>query len=106
MDTHEPTPITPEDVTRVARLARLELSGDVCAAFCTQLDAVLKHVESMRRLPLEGVEPMPYPLDLHSVLDEDTPGDPLPNEALMKMAPESAPPFIKVPKVIDSGGSA
>lgn len=91
---------------RVARLARLELSGDICAAYCHQLEAVLNHVDTMRELPLEGVEPMPYPLDLHSVLDEDTPGDPLPNDALMQMAPDSAPPFIKVPKVIDSGGSA
>jgi Asp-tRNA(Asn)/Glu-tRNA(Gln) amidotransferase C subunit len=38
--------------------------------------------------------------------DRDEPGPMLSAEALMKMAPESLPPFIKVPKVLDDGGGA
>ena len=90
---------------RVAHLSRLALSDDQVEACRAQLGAVLGHIDRLRSLPLEGVEPLTHPLDAVNRMDEDVPGAALANEVLMRMAPESAPPFIKVPKVLGGGGA-
>jgi aspartyl-tRNA(Asn)/glutamyl-tRNA(Gln) amidotransferase subunit C len=90
----------------VAHLSRLALSDDRVEEYRAQLGAVLGHIERLRSLELEGVEPLTHPLDATNRMDEDTPRDPLGNEVLMGMAPDAAPPFIKVPKVLGAGDGA
>jgi len=98
--------LTLQQVRRVATLSRLELSDEQLEAMRPRLSAVLAHVRMLGALDLQGVEPMAHPLDAANRWDDDTPRSELPTETLMAMAPDKAPPFIKVPKVLGDGGSA
>jgi len=103
---HPSDALPPADVRRIARLARLELSDEQVAGFSTRLGATLGYIERLRELDLEGVEPLTHPLDQTNRMDEDVVGQTLDTEALMKIAPESMPPFVKVPKVLGDDGAA
>lgn len=89
-----------EDVRRVAALSRLALSEAQLEEARGQMGAVLGHMDSLRKLDLTGVEPMVYPSDIRNRMDDDVERSGLPTGALMKMAPDAAPPYVKVPKVI------
>jgi aspartyl-tRNA(Asn)/glutamyl-tRNA(Gln) amidotransferase subunit C len=98
--------LTADEVRKVAKLARLALSDDQIELYRSQLSAILSYVERLRQVDLTGVEPFAHPSEATNRLDEDIPGKTLPTETLMKMAPSTLAPFIKVPKVIDEGGGA
>ncbi len=98
--------LSPDDVRKVARLSRLAIPEDQIESYRTQLGAVLGYIERLRQVNVEGVEPLTHVADTVNRLDDDVPGPTLANEVLMKMAPESVPPFVKVPKVIGDGGGA
>lgn len=98
-----PEPLSTADVQRIARLARLSLTDEQAHAERTRLSAVLGYMERLRELDLEGIEPLASPLDISAPLRPDDPGPTLPTAALMGMAPETVPPFVKVPKVLGEG---
>jgi aspartyl-tRNA(Asn)/glutamyl-tRNA(Gln) amidotransferase subunit C len=99
-------PLSPDEVRKVARLARLDLPANRVEAMRSQLDAVLGYVARLRELDLAGVEPLTNVADAVNRLDPDVPGPTLPTQTLMKLAPDAAPPFLKVPKVLDQGAGA
>ncbi|MCW5775083.1 MAG: Asp-tRNA(Asn)/Glu-tRNA(Gln) amidotransferase subunit GatC [Phycisphaeraceae bacterium] len=98
--------LTPEQVRKVARLARLDLPDDQVARAAERLDAVLGYVERLAALDLDGVEPLTHVGGEVNRLDDDVPAATLPPEAVARLAPESFGPFIRVPKVIGDGGNA
>jgi aspartyl-tRNA(Asn)/glutamyl-tRNA(Gln) amidotransferase subunit C len=55
-------PLTPEDVNRIAVLARLELSTAERAAMLSQLNGFFSIVEQMSAVDTSGVEPLYTPL--------------------------------------------
>jgi aspartyl-tRNA(Asn)/glutamyl-tRNA(Gln) amidotransferase subunit C len=71
-------------VLHVARLARIELDDDDVERMAAELSKVLEHVDRIRELDLDGVEPTSHAVDLAGVtrLDE------LSNEAALDQAPE------------------
>ncbi len=87
---------------RIAELARLDLSADELATFENQLTPILKHIDTLSTLDVEGVEPTAHPTPVYDVLraDESRPG--LAPEAVLQNAPESAQEQIRVPKVVDA----
>ena len=54
--------LSPEDVSRIANLARLELSPAEQAAMLPQLDDFFRIVEQMSKVDTGGVEPLYTPL--------------------------------------------
>jgi aspartyl-tRNA(Asn)/glutamyl-tRNA(Gln) amidotransferase subunit C len=102
-----PTPLSLEEVRKIAVLSRLAITDEQAAAYRESLGAVLGYMENLRRLDLSGVEPLTHPTDATNRLDDDAEGPTLSPDALMRMAPSSMPPFIKVPKVLggDAGGA-
>ena len=68
--------LTPEDVSRIAHLARLELDPADAAAMLTQLNGFFRIVGQMSAVDTSGVEPLYTPLsavqDVHLRLREDT----------------------------------
>lgn len=54
--------LSPEDVDRIARLARLELRGPESSAMLLQLNAFFSIVEKMSAVDTQGVEPLYTPL--------------------------------------------
>ena len=55
-------PLTPQDVSRIAHLARLELRTDEQAAMLGQLNGFFRVVEQMSAVDTRGVEPLYTPL--------------------------------------------
>ncbi len=98
--------LTADEVRKVARLSRLALTDEQVERYRGQLSAILGYVQRLQQVDLAGVEPMAHVGETVNRLDDDVPGPTLSVEALMKMAPDTMPPFIKVPKVIGDGGAA
>ena len=67
--------LTPQDVRRIAHLARLELQADEPAAMLSQLNGFFSIVEQMSAVDTTGIEPLYTPLsavqDVHLRLRDD-----------------------------------
>lgn len=95
-----------QDVRKIARLARLRVDDAAVGDLRTGLSSVLGYIECLSRVDLTGVEPMSHPGGTVNHLRDDEPGPALPPEALRAMAPETAGPYVSVPRVIGDGGGA
>ncbi|MGK2878083.1 MAG: Asp-tRNA(Asn)/Glu-tRNA(Gln) amidotransferase subunit GatC [Solirubrobacterales bacterium] len=89
--------ITPEDVSYVARLARLRLSEEEQERMTRELSAVLGYVEHINELELDGVEPTARVVDLVNVLRDDVPRPSLSLQAALSNAPDEADGGFAVP---------
>ncbi len=96
------SPSTPPiDVRYVAHLARLELSAAELEKFSRQLGDILGHVDQLKNLDIEKVEPTAFAVPLVNVqrVDEVKPSIPL-SDAL-RNAPKQANNLFIVPKVVE-----
>jgi aspartyl-tRNA(Asn)/glutamyl-tRNA(Gln) amidotransferase subunit C len=89
--------ISRDDVLHVARLARLELSGDEVERFQGQLAAILDAVSKVQELDLADVPPTSHPLDVVNVWREDEPRPSLPVEEALANAPAREGGLFRVP---------
>ena len=93
--------IDPDKVRHIAHLARLKLSDEEIARFGAQLGGILEYVEKLNEVDVTKVEPTAHPLDVCNVLADDVPVTPIGVEKALDNAPSPAPPYFKVPKVLD-----
>ncbi len=101
-----PPELSDADIRRVARLARLAIPDSDLPAYRRDLSAVIGHFERLSRIDLSNTEPMAAVGGGVNRLAEDQPGPTLSNEVLMRLASQTMPPFVKVPKVLEDGGGA
>jgi len=99
--------LTPDDVGRIAQLARLELANDERAAMLTQLNGFFSIVEQMSAVDTSGVEPLYTPLsavqEVHLRLRDDAvseTGEPALRALNQRSAPVVEDGLYLVPKVI------
>jgi aspartyl-tRNA(Asn)/glutamyl-tRNA(Gln) amidotransferase subunit C len=93
--------LTPEDVTKIAHLARLELSGRELEDYTSSLGRILGLVEQMNAVDTTGVEPMAHPQDTSLRLREDVVTETDQRDAFQKIAPATEAGLYLVPKVIE-----
>lgn len=93
--------IDEKEVRRIAHLARLKLTDDEVAAFRRQLEDILAYVEKLNEADTENVEPTAHALPIRNVFRDDEPATPMSVDAVLANAPDKAPPFFKVPKILD-----
>jgi aspartyl-tRNA(Asn)/glutamyl-tRNA(Gln) amidotransferase subunit C len=77
-----------DQVLHVARLARLELTGEEVDRMAAELSKVLEHIEKIGELDLAGVPPTAHVVDVVNVLRADQPEPSLPAEVALASAPE------------------
>jgi aspartyl-tRNA(Asn)/glutamyl-tRNA(Gln) amidotransferase subunit C len=98
--------LTPEDVSRIAQLARLELQGNEPAAMLAQLNGFFRIVEQMSAVDTSGVEPLYTPLsavqEVQLRLRDDAVTETAQREANQRSAPAVEDGLFLVPKVIGS----
>ena len=98
-------PLRPEDVSRIADLARLELSPAEQAAMLPQLDGFFRIVEQMSAVDTSGVEPLYTPLSAVQAaalrLREDVVTESDDRAANQRSAPAVEDGLFLVPKVIE-----
>ncbi|MGQ9461768.1 MAG: Asp-tRNA(Asn)/Glu-tRNA(Gln) amidotransferase subunit GatC [Candidatus Fervidibacter sp.] len=94
-------PLSREEVMHVALLARLELSEEEIERYTWELNRVLEHIEKLKELDIEGVEPTSHAVPLSNVFRPDEPGEPLPREEVLKNAPDAVDGYFRVPRVVE-----
>src|SRR5918992_1758135 len=87
-----------DQVLHVARLARLELSGDEVDRFAGELSKVLDHIETIGELgDLADVPPTSHVVNVENAVRADEPRPSLPVEAALESAPDAALGGFRVP---------
>lgn len=89
-----------DQVLHVARLARLELSEDEIDRMASELSDVLRHIEKIGELDLDGVHPTAHVLDLVNVLRTDEPEPSLPVDVALAAAPDPVAGGFGVPSPV------
>jgi aspartyl-tRNA(Asn)/glutamyl-tRNA(Gln) amidotransferase subunit C len=86
-----------EEVDHVAKLARLELSDAEADTMAAELSHVLDHIDRIRELELDGVEPTAHVVDVTDAQRPDVPRASLAREVILAEAPEVANGGFAVP---------
>ncbi|MFG0333346.1 MAG: Asp-tRNA(Asn)/Glu-tRNA(Gln) amidotransferase subunit GatC [Maioricimonas sp. JB049] len=93
--------LTPEQVRKVARLARLKLTDEELQRLAPQLSDVLKYIDILSEVDTDDVEPMAHAIEVHNVLRPDEAGPSLPREQALANAPNSDGRYFLVPQIIE-----
>jgi len=93
--------LTPDQVARIAHLARIALSPSEADAVGAQLNGILGLVERMQAVDTEGVTPMAHAQDVMLRLREDAVSEPDLHAKFQAIAPQVEGDLYLVPKVIE-----
>ena len=97
--------LTPQDIARVANLARLELRPDETERTMSQLNGFFALFEQMNAVNTDGVEPLAHPAAVLGAvalrLREDIASEPDQRDASQISAPAVERGLFLVPKVIE-----
>lgn len=100
-----PTPhvsISRQDVTHVARLARLALSDEELDALQAQLSKILDHAARVTSLDTEGVPPTSHAIPLSNVARPDEPAPSLTQQEALALAPAAESGHFRVPRILET----
>lgn len=92
--------ISPEEVARVARLARLDLSEEKLELFAGQLGDILDHMDKLSEVDTGDVEPLYSPVEHVSVLRPDVAAKEHSREEILSNAPETDGNHFIVPRIV------
>ena len=97
--------LTPQDIDRIANLARLELKPDESERMLAQINGFFGIVEAMQAVDTTGITPMAHPVaaiqDVQLRLRDDVVSEPNQREANQQSAPAVERGLFLVPKVIE-----
>jgi aspartyl-tRNA(Asn)/glutamyl-tRNA(Gln) amidotransferase subunit C len=89
--------ISRDEVLHVAKLARLELTGEEVERLTGELGAILEAVGKVAELDLTDVPPTSHPLEVVNVWDGDEPRGSLPLDEVFANAPQREGNLFRVP---------
>jgi aspartyl-tRNA(Asn)/glutamyl-tRNA(Gln) amidotransferase subunit C len=90
-----------DDVRRIARLARIEVTDVEAAAVRGELNGILGLVEQLQAADTRGIEPMSHARDVGLRLREDAVTEADQHRAFQAIAPQVEADLYLVPKVIE-----
>ena len=97
--------LNPQDIDRIAHLARLQLQPEESARMLAQINDFFEIVEQMRAVDTTGIEPLPHPVatvqEVALRLREDVASEPGQREANQQSAPAVERGLFLVPKVLE-----
>lgn len=93
--------LTPEDVKKIAHLARLNLSDKDIAEASRQLSNILHFIEQLNSADTSNVEALAHPLDISQRLRDDAITERDLREKFQRIAPQVEAGLYLVPKVIE-----
>lgn len=94
--------LSPEDVQKVATLARLKLSDDELQQIGHQLGGILDYVAVLDEVDVSEVEPMAHVADVTNAFRDDEVRTSLPREASLSNAPKTDGKYFLVPQILEN----
>jgi aspartyl-tRNA(Asn)/glutamyl-tRNA(Gln) amidotransferase subunit C len=93
--------LSPDDVKRIARLARIEIDDAQAQATQAQLNTIFDLIAAMQAVDTTGIEPMAHAQEVHQRLREDAVTETDRRDAFQAIAPAVENGLYLVPKVIE-----
>ena len=93
--------LTPDDVKRIARLARIETSDAEAQATQAQLNSIFDLIAAMQAVDTRDVSPMAHAQEVYQRLRDDVVTETDRHAAFQAIAPAVANGLYLVPKVIE-----
>ncbi len=93
------------DVGYVAELARLELSDEEKALFQGQLEGIVKYVEKISSVDVDGVPPTMHGREIVNAFREDVVRPSMGREEALSNAPRRTDDEFYLPKIVDGAES-
>lgn len=93
------------DVAYTAELARLELTPEEKALFQPQLESIVKYVEKISEIDVEGVEPMTHAHSRVNAWREDEVAPSMDREKALANAPARVGDEFLLPKIVEGAES-
>lgn len=95
--------LTSDDVKKVARLSRLELTDNEIEAQRGHLNGLLAQFDKLQELDLAGLEPTSHPYPMTNVLRNDVIVPSLSRDLVLANAPEKRDGCFVVPRIMEGG---
>lgn len=92
--------MNPEEVTRIAQLALIDLTEEETQKFAADLDVIIDAVGVVAKAVTADVTATSHPLPLSNVWREDVPGETLDRETILAAAPASEDGRFAVPQIL------
>lgn len=92
--------LTREEILKLARLIKLELTEDQIQKYQTEIQAIIKYVEHLQSVDVTGLEPTNQVSGLTNVTRPDEIRESAAPEELLKNVPEQEDGHIKVMRMI------
>jgi aspartyl-tRNA(Asn)/glutamyl-tRNA(Gln) amidotransferase subunit C len=93
--------LTPEDVKKIAHLARLNLSVEDIALYTPQLSHILDFIAQMDQVDTSAIDPIAHSLDVSQRLRADHVTEENLRDKFQAIAPQVEAGLYLVPKVIE-----
>lgn len=93
--------LTPDDVARLAALARIELTPAELAKLAPQLDVILDSVASVAAVAQGDIPPTSHALPLVNVFRDDVVTGSLTRAQVLANAPDAEDGRFRVPRILD-----
>lgn len=90
-----------DDISRIARLARIEISSAEATQTRDQLNNILAFVEQLQAVNTDGIAPMAHAVDVVQRLRVDAVTEVDRRDAFQAIAPETEAGLYLVPQVIE-----
>jgi aspartyl-tRNA(Asn)/glutamyl-tRNA(Gln) amidotransferase subunit C len=93
--------LSPDDVKRIARLARIEISDAEAQATQVQLNSIFDLIATMQAVDTRGIAPMAHAQEVYQRLRDDAVTETDRHAAFQAIAPAVENGLYLVPKVIE-----
>jgi aspartyl-tRNA(Asn)/glutamyl-tRNA(Gln) amidotransferase subunit C len=90
-----------QDVSRIAQLARIEISASENESTRDQLNGILGFIAQLQAVNTDGVAPMAHAVDVVQRLRADAVTEPDRRDAFQAVAPDTEAGLYLVPRVIE-----
>ena len=92
--------LAPDDVEKVALLARLQLTDEEVGTMARQLTDIVDYIEQLNELDTSDVQPMAHAVELNNVFADDVRRPSLPRDEALANAPKRDEQCYRVPAVL------
>jgi len=93
--------VTPADIEKVAKLARIRIDADDLPELTTRLGNILAMVDKLQAADTSNVAPMSNPFDATQRLRADVVTETNQRDVMLAIAPKTEQGLFLVPKVIE-----